>query len=237
MKRLVLPLALIAALSFLSSNVAATFTVYGAGTDSCGTWIEDRETESRWHQAAQWVQGYLSGTADNLNINPKETDSDSVLIWLDNYCQANPQHSVLEAARGLSASPGVRVAGPGGTEGQLGNQSEMNQICRDSYSSKADSSFPVRWATTTDFREYSTYKGWNYHMVQVEEPVALRAENTIFTPDGRSYDQATGALSPTGKLRYPGAVIMTTTNAYFGRKNTMTKPLCVWGTPNPDFRD
>ena len=233
--KLFLPMTLMAVLSPYG-QLAVALTVYGAGTDSCGTWLEDRGTDSGWREAGQWVQGYLSGTADNLKLNPRETDSDSVLIALDNYCQANPQHSVFDAARGLTTSRGIRVAGPGGTEGLVGDQAEMNRICRDSFSSKAEGSFPVRWATTADYREYSTYKGWNNHMVQIEEPVALRAEDTLFTPDGRSYDQATGAISPVGKTQFPGAVIIRTDRAYFSSRRAPAKPLCVWGTPNFELR-
>jgi len=85
----------------LNANTEA-FTVYGAGSDdSCGTWISDRKTERRWYQAGQWFQGYLAGAVDHSDIKLKKTNSDAMLVWLDNYCQENPLTDFFDAVREL----------------------------------------------------------------------------------------------------------------------------------------
>ena len=227
---------MVAALLFVVCSVPLAFAASGAGNGSCATWVENRKTNNEWHETEQWVEGYQAGTADSMSIDLKNSGSDVILVWLDNYCQANPVDSVLDAARELGSSTGVRISGPGNTEGRLSDHSEMNRICRESYPNHTGGAFPVRWATTTDFREYNTSKGWDNQMPQLEEQVALRAENTVFTADGRSYDQATGALSPAGQPLYPGAVIMSKSNSRFAGKRGQVKPLCVHGTPNTELR-
>jgi len=208
--------------------------VYGVGNDSCSSWIDTRESGDGWQPLEQWLLGYLSGASDNINTTATETDAAAVVSAVDNYCQINPQHSLLQAARGMSKPAGISVAGLGSTEGEIGNQTEMNRICRDTYPNLNFGSFPVRWATTSDYREFSTYKGWNNEMPLIEDQVALRAENTIFTNEDRSYDQATGAISPKGS--YPGAVVITDNNARFSGRSKTAKPVCVWGPPNSALR-
>jgi hypothetical protein len=81
----------------------------------------------------------------------------------------------------------------------------MNDICRRKYS-QADS---IR---------------------QQNRDFALRAVDTIFTVDQRSFDQRTGTLSEPNKYNYPGAVIMKPKgdSSFPGRKKEAS-PLCVSG--------
>jgi hypothetical protein len=211
--------------------------VYGAGNTSCTRWIENREFGEGWAELQEWALGYLTGINDNINVSAQETDGDAVVALLDDYCRRNPQQSLLDATRTLTQPPGIRIAGLGNTEGELGNQSQMNEICRTSYPYRTEGAFPVRWATTADFREYSTSKGWNHQMTRIEEPLSLRAAHTTFTQDGRAYDQATGAISAPGSRPYPGAVLFEDNAARFGGRRFTAKPLCVWGPPNNDLRD
>ena len=60
-----------------------------------------------------WFLGYLSGRADESGRNfLKGTDSDSIFLWLDNYCQANPQMDLdkagIDLARELMQLKGIR---------------------------------------------------------------------------------------------------------------------------------
>ena len=99
MKRWTLLLSLVAVLASPISH--ASFIVYGSGLDSCGSWVEHRKTTSDWYQAGQWINGYLTAAVDQTTLEVKEVDADAILIWVDNYCQANPLDNVLQAARTL----------------------------------------------------------------------------------------------------------------------------------------
>ncbi len=49
---------------------------------------------------AQWSLGFLTGVAVfGRTFDPlKNVDAQSVLTWMDNYCQANPRDSIATAA-------------------------------------------------------------------------------------------------------------------------------------------
>ena len=226
---------LTATLATLLSVQSHAVSVYGSGNTSCTTWIDNREFGEGWEDLQEWALGYLTGINDNVNVNASAADAEAVVATLDDYCRRNPQQTLLDAARSLTEPPGIRIAGLGNSEGDLSNQAQMNEICRSSYPYEAESAFPVRWATTTDFSEYSATKGWNNGMTPIEEQLALRADRTVFTNDNRAYDQATGAISGRG-TPYPGAVIYRENDARFGNRRTQVKPLCVWGPPNSALR-
>jgi len=225
----------LAALCLATTIDIQAAAIYGAADQSCSRWTENREFGDGWQDAQEWALGYLTGINDNANVSAMPSDADAIVAGLDDYCRRNPQQSMLDAARSMTEPPGIKIAGLGSTEGELSNQSQMNEICRTSFPYEAQSAFPVRWATTADFREYSATKGWNNGMTPIEEQLALRAEQTVFTQDNRAYDQATGAISGRG-TPYPGAVIYRENDARFGNRRTQVKPLCVWGPPNSALR-
>ena len=83
----------------LSATVfnAQAFTV--RGTMSCGVWVKDRQ-EKGWPMTANiaWLVGYLSGLASGSAKDIlRTTDGESVLLWVDNYCQKNPLKDVDDA--------------------------------------------------------------------------------------------------------------------------------------------
>jgi hypothetical protein len=160
------------------------------------------------------------------------------------------------------AAPAAQFLGPGSGAGKLGSPADMNRICRETFAeeenqhgnvrwaSTADylearicrETFAeeenqhgnVRWASTADYLEASNRQGWGGetgHEFGLDR-VALRAENTIFTPNGRSYDKATGAMSPPDDPRFPGAVVITKDAAWFARRGTVVIPMCVYGSPS-----
>ena len=60
-----------------------------------------------------WFLGYLSGRADESGKNfLKGTDSESIFLWLDNYCHANPDKNLdnagLDLARELMQLKGIK---------------------------------------------------------------------------------------------------------------------------------
>jgi len=105
----------------------------------------------------------------------------------------------------------------------------MNDICRRTFSVQETDFGEVRWASTRDYREASNRQGWGGEPAHLSnfERVASRAEDTIFTHNGRAYDQATGALAPQDKNRYPGAVVIKLNEAQFVNKKTRVNPMCV----------
>jgi hypothetical protein len=69
------------------------------GSRSCTKWMEEKRLANGAQEmnkipvliTRNWFLGYLSGRADASGKNfLKGTDSDSIFLWLDNYCQANP---------------------------------------------------------------------------------------------------------------------------------------------------
>ncbi|UTZ35038.1 hypothetical protein HB762_28110 (plasmid) [Vibrio campbellii] len=96
MKRLTLILILL--LTHLSVNASTT---YGAGSASCGTWLKHSKVKgSNYAFNISWVHGYLS--AIQVNYELKEVDTDSITIFLDNYCTKHPFASISEATHELT---------------------------------------------------------------------------------------------------------------------------------------
>jgi hypothetical protein len=79
--------------------------VLGAGSQSCGQWVEERGTDSYAELVhTSWVTGYLTGYQDGgpVSLTDQQTsDNAARSAWLDNYCQANPLDNLLAATRGL----------------------------------------------------------------------------------------------------------------------------------------
>ncbi|USU21332.1 hypothetical protein [Paraburkholderia fungorum] len=91
----------LAVLCFCASSADAV-TVRGA--PSCGTWVKDRLSDD-WPQLTdkEWLIGYLSGVAITGRKDfLKGTDNDSLSLWVDNYCHANPLNDVADAGDALS---------------------------------------------------------------------------------------------------------------------------------------
>jgi hypothetical protein len=81
------------------------------GVRSCSNWMEEKRLAKSTKDmnkipvliTRNWFLGYLSGRADEAGKNfLKGTDSDSIFLWLDNYCQANPQMDLDKAGADLA---------------------------------------------------------------------------------------------------------------------------------------
>ena len=81
------------------------------GSRSCSHWLDDsRYAKSTTEMnrvplliAKSWFLGYLSGRADASGKNLlKGVDNDSIFLWLDNYCRANPGKELEEAGTALA---------------------------------------------------------------------------------------------------------------------------------------
>jgi hypothetical protein len=73
------------------------------GVPSCGYWIQDREPGGRSsYFNAMWLVGYLSGAAVHSEKDIlRSTDSESIAVWMDRYCNANPSKSVADGGEAL----------------------------------------------------------------------------------------------------------------------------------------
>jgi hypothetical protein len=104
----------------LSFNLFAS-AVEIRGSRSCSKWIEEKRIAKSTKEmnkipvliSRSWFLGYLSGRADESGRNfLKGTDSDSIFLWLDNYCQANPNMDLdkagIELARELMQLKGIK---------------------------------------------------------------------------------------------------------------------------------
>lgn len=113
------------ALAFLAgcllslSVFASAVEIKGART--CSKWMEEKRIANSAKEmnkipvliTRSWFLGYLSGRADASGKNfLKGTDSDSIFLWLDNYCRANPDKDLyqggIDLARELTQLKGIK---------------------------------------------------------------------------------------------------------------------------------
>jgi hypothetical protein len=94
---IVLALLLMAVSPDLNSTERGMFKLYGAGVNSCGKWLSDRKAD-RWYDEGQWLLGWVSAVGYYGVANLRQTDSDAIAAWLDNYCQAHPLDQLDVAA-------------------------------------------------------------------------------------------------------------------------------------------
>jgi hypothetical protein len=80
-------------------------SVYGG--DSCGKWVKDRAEPNQPTLNAvideKWLIGFISGIVAGTNVDfLKQTDPDSIYLWMDNYCKKNPLSTTLEGGEVLA---------------------------------------------------------------------------------------------------------------------------------------
>lgn len=96
---------MLAAVLASASVQAEGFAIVGAGTLSCGKYLEARNAKDRITEmtAITWVQGYLSAINSErymehdvpMSILP---DSASISAFIGKFCDASPQKNVYQAA-------------------------------------------------------------------------------------------------------------------------------------------
>jgi hypothetical protein len=113
-------LAALLAASLLSFGIFAA-PVEIKGARNCGKWIEERRAANSSKDlnkipvliTRSWFLGYLSGRAAQSGKDfLKSTDSDSIFLWLDNYCrdhaQAELDQAAIDLARELMQMKGIK---------------------------------------------------------------------------------------------------------------------------------
>lgn len=78
------------------ANTARAITV--RGISSCGEWVSHNNDQVKW-RAQTWLLGFLSGLAAGTKKDVLDsTDNESVYLWMDNYCKANPLKGTHDGA-------------------------------------------------------------------------------------------------------------------------------------------
>ena len=84
-------------------------TVYGVGQTSCGRFIAAREEKDETALAVftAWMEGFMTAlTLFDERRHPGDfaggKDELSLLLWLENYCRANPLNDYFQAVTSLT---------------------------------------------------------------------------------------------------------------------------------------
>lgn len=104
MKTLLVVAVLLAALIQSTSHAQAQGVMVEGQVD-CGLWVKAR-TDQRSVSLEHFVLGLLDGLAMGHNVefwraHGSNVSRDSVFLWIDNYCHANPLKSAIEATAEL----------------------------------------------------------------------------------------------------------------------------------------
>jgi len=83
--------------------------VYGVGLSSCGQWRTERQavtpdgaSSELQMMMSSWVTGFVSAVLDLDDVHRyKSTDAHGMQVFLDQYCQKNPNDSLHHAAEAL----------------------------------------------------------------------------------------------------------------------------------------
>jgi hypothetical protein len=90
-------------LMLFSSSAYPGRSLYGAGNDSCEKWVTDRKDGKMfaWLSSGHWVLGFVT-SAQFRDFEMQQVGStDTILIWIDNYCAKNPIKNIYDVASAL----------------------------------------------------------------------------------------------------------------------------------------
>lgn len=94
----------IAAVSAMRVHADAVTLLAPETALSCGKWLEVRkQSNQRSWNAESWMTGYASGLAVGTSRNfLRQTDTASILYWIDKYCREFPLSNPLAGVKNLS---------------------------------------------------------------------------------------------------------------------------------------
>ncbi len=100
MKKIIAVIA-VSLMLFVVATTASAVPVLTVNGGSCGAWVKTR-TNNSTVQFMGWLEGYMSGLAVGYEKNILQgTDSESIFLWMDNYCKANPLNGVADGGLDL----------------------------------------------------------------------------------------------------------------------------------------
>ena len=85
---------------------ATAQTISGVGARDCPAYLFalDKESDEAIDSYVAWAQGFVSAT--NVARAPRRDlrlDADSIVVWIGQFCAANPKAAVFDALRALTA--------------------------------------------------------------------------------------------------------------------------------------
>jgi len=92
-----------AAYPFARQAPADTFTVYGVGTATCGTWTEHLTDRGLHLIDLHWVFGFVSAAGVFTGVQLK-VDANGIEPVITKYCQEHPLDTITSAAARLVGS-------------------------------------------------------------------------------------------------------------------------------------
>ena len=101
MKKIILALMAVTTLSGVSGSASALVI---RGTRSCGNWVELEKSNGQADAGASrsWLVGYLSGVVAGTGKDfLKDTDNESIYLWMTNYCKKNPLNNIAVGSEDL----------------------------------------------------------------------------------------------------------------------------------------
>ena len=102
-------LTLIIALTLLSFNAWSDWAIKGEGNFSCPDYVAAKRINgAKLYSSVTWVQGFITGVnyqraleKDTHSFIGQDFPATSIVSWLENYCRANPQDYLSDAAEAL----------------------------------------------------------------------------------------------------------------------------------------
>ena len=97
------------ALLFVSPLTVADWAVKGEGNFSCPDYVAaKRSNGAKMYSSVTWVQGFISGINYQAALEEgrdsmvgRDYPATSIVQWLANYCNENPQDYLSDAAEAL----------------------------------------------------------------------------------------------------------------------------------------
>jgi hypothetical protein len=104
-------LPLIAPINAPAQSDETSFVVTGAGSVSCGRFLEALSERASKLQFEQWVEGYLAAyNYYNTTRKVRPPDAATIIAFAENYCRNNPLHPFVSVAPALVQELGGRPA-------------------------------------------------------------------------------------------------------------------------------
>ena len=103
---------LVALLTMISTGTwSQEYWLIGAGNKDCGRYISENQVKGKDYYAnTAWVDGFLSGVnAAFTSLKYKDitlgkaSSAESRILWIENYCRANPLDNLAGATDALVA--------------------------------------------------------------------------------------------------------------------------------------
>lgn len=81
---------------FICGSFLNASEIKGAGSASCGSWLEERRNGT-YYSELNWIFGFISSYNHYHSVSIygkngvfKNTDYQAIAAWMDNYCKQNP---------------------------------------------------------------------------------------------------------------------------------------------------